>query len=66
MRIIAEEVFIYLRLFVFDYKALLICVTDKTCLIIATTAFCFNIFKSIFGPLFYLLDRKLILGSKPI
>ena len=84
----AVEVFLYLRLFLFDYKALFVCVTDRTCLRIAififefralfvfvtdwiclrivTSAYCFNIFRSNFGLLFCLLDRKLILGSKPI
>ena len=36
------------------------------CLRIAMPAYCFNIFRSIFGLLFCFLDRKLILGSKRI
>ena len=47
------EVFIYLRLFMFDYRALLVCVTDKTCLRIAIPPYCFNIFRSIFGPVLF-------------
>ena len=66
MQFIAVEVFIFLRLFIFDYRALFVCVTDRTYLRIAIPTYCCNIFRSTFGLLFYLLDRKLILGSKPI
>ena len=66
MHFTAVKVFIYLRLFMFDYKAFFVCVTDIKCLRIAIPAYCFNIFRSIFGFLFCLLDGKLILESKPI
>ena len=64
MHFIAVEVFICL--FMFDYKVLLVCVKDRTCLRIAISAYCFNIFGSIFGVLFCLLTKKLILGCKTI
>ena len=32
MKLIAVEAFIYLRVFIFDYKALFVCVKDRTCL----------------------------------
>ena len=63
---IAVEVFIYIYLFIFDCRALFVCVADRTCLEIAIPASCFNILRSAFGLLFCLLDRKLILGSKTI
>ena len=66
MKLIPVEIFIFLRLFMFDYRALFICVTDRTFPKIAKPAYCFNIFRPTFGLLFCLLDRKLILGSKPI
>ena len=56
----------YLCLFIFDYKALLVCVKDRTCLRIAIVAYCFNIFGSISSVLFCLLIKKLILGCKTI
>ena len=45
---------------------LYVCVKDRTCLRIAVPAYYFNIFGSIFGVLFCLLLKKLILGSKTI
>ena len=53
-------------LFIFDYKARFVCVKCKTCLRIAILAYCFNIFGSIFGVLFCLHIKKLILGCKSI
>ena len=50
----------------FDYRALFVCVKDRTLLRVTILANCFNILRSIFGLLFCLLDRKLILGSEPI
>ena len=45
---------IYLCLF--DYKALLVCVKDRTCLRMEILAYCSSTFGSIFGALFvYLL-----------
>ena len=44
----------------------LVCVKGRTCLRMAIPAYCFNIFESIFGVLFSLLIRKLILGCKTI
>ena len=58
MQFIAVEEFIYLRLFIFDYRTMFVCVTDRTCLRIAIPAYCFNIFISTFVLLFCLLDRK--------
>ena len=62
---VAVEVFIYLYVFVFYYKCLFVCETDTACPRIAKPAYCFIIFRSVFGLLFCLRDRKLILGSKP-
>ena len=47
---------LYLKIFPNSQK-------DRACLRIAIPAYCFNSFGSIFGVLFYLLDRKLILRS---
>ena len=63
MQFIAVEVFIDL---LFDYKALLVCVKDRTWLRIPIPAYCFDIFGSIFGILFCLLIEKLILVCKTI
>ena len=61
------EVFIYLfTVFIFNSKALFVCVKDRVCLKVAIPAYCFTIFGSIFGVLFCLLIKKLILGSKTI
>ena len=56
----------YLCLFIFDYKALLVCVKDRTCLRMAIPAYCFNIFGSVFIVLFCLYIKKLILGCKTV
>ena len=50
---------IYLCLF--DCKALFVCVKGRTYLRMAIPAYCFSIFGSIFGALFCLLIKKLIL-----
>ena len=55
MQFIAAEVFICS----FDCKAFFVCVKDRTCLRMA--AYCFCIFGSIFGALFCLLIKKIIL-----
>ena len=55
---------IYLCLF--DYNDLFVCVKNRTCLRMAIPAYCFNIFGSSFGVLFYLLIKKLILECKSI
>ena len=56
---------IYLS-FLFNCKALFVCVKDRTCLRIAIPAYCLSIFGSIFGALYYLLIKKLILGCDTI
>ena len=56
----------YLFICLFDYKALLICVKDRKCLRMAIPAYCFSIFGSIFGALFCLLIKKLILECDTI
>ena len=61
-----QQRYLFICLFTFNYKALLVCVKDKTCLRTAIPAYCFNIFGSIFGVLFRLLIKKLILGCKTI
>ena len=67
MQLIEVEVFIYLfTVFIFNSKPLFVCVKDRVCLKVAIPAYCFNIFGSIFGVLFCLLIKKLILGSKTI
>ena len=63
MQFIAVEV-LFICLWIFDYKSLLVCVKDRTCLRIGIPAYCFNIYGSIFGVLFCLLMKKLILGCK--
>ena len=61
------EVFIYLfTVFTFNSNPLFVCVNDRVCLKVAILAYCFNIYGSIFGVLFCLLIKKLILGSKTI
>ena len=65
MQFIAVDVFINLfTLFVFNYKALFADGKDRTCLKIEVPDYCLNIFGSIFGVVFCLLIKKLILGSK--
>ena len=67
MQLIEVEVFRYLfTVFIFNSKALFACVKDKVCLKVAIPAYCFLIFGSMFGVLFCLLVKKLILGSKTI
>ena len=56
---------IYLS-FLFNCKALFVCVKDRTCLRIAIPAYCLSISGSIFGALYYLLIKKLILGCDTI
>ena len=66
MQLIEVEVFIYLfTVFIFNSKALFVCVKDRVCLKVAIPAYFFNSFGSIFGVLFCLRFKKLILGSKP-
>ena len=57
MQFIPVEVFIYL-LFIFDCKALFVCVKDSICLRIAISAYYFSIFGSIFDVLFSLLFKS--------
>ena len=52
----------YLFICLFDCKALLVYVKDRTCLRMAIPPYYFSIFGSIFGALFCLLIEKLILG----
>ena len=67
MQLIEVEVLIYLfTVFIFNSKPLFVCVKDRVCLKVAIPAYCFTIFGSIFGVLFCLLIKKLILGSKTI
>ena len=48
--------YLFICLLIFDYKALFVCVKDRTCLRIAVPAYCFNIFGSILVSCFvYLL-----------
>ena len=58
--VILKERYLFIFLFIFDFKALFFCVKDRTCLTIAMPAYCFNIFGSIFSILFCLLIKKLI------
>ena len=51
----------YLFICLFDYKALFVCVKDKTCLRTGIPSYCLKIFGAIFGVLFCLLSKKLIL-----
>ena len=50
---------------IFNSKAQFVCVKDRVCLKVAIPAYCFTIFGSMFGVLFCLLIKKLLLGSKP-
>ena len=61
IKFITVDVFICLS--IFDYRALFVCVKDKTYLRIAMPINCFDICRSIFDVLLCLLDRKLVLGS---
>ena len=54
------------KVIIFHYRALFLCVKDRTFLRITIPAYCFNICGSIFGVLFCLLYSKLILESKTI
>ena len=58
--------YIYSFICLFDYKALLVCVKDRTCLRMAIPADCLSIFGSIFGALFCFLIKKFILGCDTI
>ena len=48
----------------FHFKNLFVCVKYSTCLRMAIPVYCFNIFGSIFGVLFCVLIKKLILDIK--
>ena len=50
----------------FDYKALIVCVDDRTCLRMAIRTYCFSIFGSICGAFFCLHIKRLILGCDSI
>ena len=66
MQLIEVEVFMYMfTVFTFNSKTLFVCVKGRVCLKVAIPVY-FNIFRSIFGVLFCLLIKKLILGSKII
>ena len=56
---------LFICLFIFDYKALLVCVKNRTCLRIAIPAYCFNIFGSVFGILFVYFLRSWYWEVKP-
>ena len=56
----------YLYICLFGYKALFVCVKDRTCLRVAIPAYCFSIFGSIFDALFCLLIKRFILGCDTI
>ena len=67
MQFIDILVLVYLfAVLIFNSKALLACVKNRVCLKVTIPAYCFNIFGSIFGVMFCLLIKKLILGSKTI
>ena len=55
----------YLFICLFDYKALFVCLKDRTCLRMAIPAYFFNIFGSIFGAFICVL-KKLILECDTI
>ena len=57
---------IYLSVYLYLIIKLFVCVKGRTCLRIVTPPYCFNIFGSIFGFLFCLLIKKLILGCNTI
>ena len=56
----------YLFIGLFDYKALFVCGKETACLRMAIPAYCFSICGSIFGALFCLLIKRLILGCETI
>ena len=64
--ILLQYRYLFISLFIFGYKTLFVCAKDMICLRIAVPAYCLNIFRSIFGVLFFLLIKKLILGCKTI
>ena len=56
----------FIAVFIFNYKALFVCVKDRAFLKIAIPSYGFNNFESTFGVLSCLLIKKIILGSKTI
>ena len=56
----------YLFICLCDYKDLFGCVKDRTCPRMAIPTYCFSIFGSIFGAIFCLLIKKLILECDTI
>ena len=56
----------YLFIGLFDFKTLFNCVKYSTCLRTAIPAYCFNTVGSMFGVLFRLLIKHLILGCKTL
>ena len=56
----------YLFIGLFDFKTLLVCVKYSAYLRTAIPAYCFNTVGSIFGVLFCLLIKHLILGCKTL
>ena len=62
----SRGIYISVYSIIFNSKAQFVCVKDRVCLKVAIPAYCFTIFGSMFGVLFCLLIKKLILGSKTI
>ena len=56
----------YLFICLFGFKALFVCAKDRTCLRMAIPDYCFIIFGSTFGALFFLAIKKLILECDTI
>ena len=64
MQFIVEELFIYLFIYMWLQSSVYLCKRQDIAIVLSV--YCFNIFGSTFGALFYLLIRKFILGSKTI
>ena len=64
----SRGIYLFIYLSVFDYKAQFVSKKDEKCLriTIATKSYCVNIYPSMFGVLFCLLDRNVILGERKI
>ena len=62
----SRGIHIPVTVFIFNIKPLVVCVKDRVYLKVAMAAYGFNVFGLIFGVLFCLFIKKLIIGSKTV